>query len=95
MHFGREPKTLLDLAISCPGDGGDPGSVPECLRRMRTRVGQQIRQAQEMISESMQKQKAAYDKMGSFKLYEKGYRVMLREYRCRKGLKKGGQSRGE
>ena len=87
LHFGRESKTLLDLAISCPGDVGGSGSAQDCLRAMRARVRQQIRMAQEKIGESMVKQKAAYDKKGSFRLYEKGEQVMLREYRCPKGLK--------
>lgn len=87
LHFGREPKTLLDLAISCPVDVGGSGSAQECLRKMKMQVRQQIQSAQHMMGDSLVKQKAAYDQRGSFRFYEKGEQVMLREYRCPKGLK--------
>ena len=87
LQFGRESKTLLDLVVSGPSLKSRDKSARECLEKLKTQVGKQIKVAQEMISKNMLKQKASYDQRENFRQYERGELVMLREYACKKGLK--------
>ena len=87
LQFGRSSRTLLDLFVSESKFSDRQVPVSECLKKIKSQVSRQVKQAQGSISESMLKQKAHYDKKESFRCYKKGDLVLLREYSCGKGLK--------
>ena len=87
LHFGREPRTLLDLIIPATESDKNVNSPQGCLKKIKSHIREQIRLAQEKMGDSMVRQKQEYDKRGNFRYYDKGELVMLREYKCPKGLK--------
>ena len=57
------------------------------LKEMKARIRHQVALAQQQMSKSMLKQKQECDEKGNFRYYEKGELVLLREYKCPKGLR--------
>ena len=84
LHFGREPRTLLDLIIPATESDKNINSPQGCLKKIKSHICEQIRLAQEKMGDSMVRQKHEYDKKGNFRYYDKGELVMVREYKCPK-----------
>ena len=84
LHFDREPRTLLDMVLSRSEKVNKPN---DCLKEMKASIRHQVALAQQQMSKSMLKQKQECDEKGNFRYYEKGELVLLREYKCPKGLR--------
>ena len=86
LHIGRQPRTPFDTLADSLIESKKK-SAAEYLKELQQVVKTQKKHAQHNLTSAMESRKTQYDKKLNYRTYEKGEKVLCRDYACPKGLK--------
>ena len=86
LHMGRQPRTPFDTLADSLLETRKK-SAAGYLKDLQQVVREQRKRAQQHLITSMEARKRYHDKKLNYRTYEKGEKVLCRDYTCPKGLK--------